>query len=160
MSNSAHLVMQASAVVIAGRALLIEGPPGSGKSTLALALIDRGAGLIGDDAVTLYPDGDALIAAPPPRIAGLLELRGIGLARLAVAAATPVALLLTLGGALPGRLPDALPRRTIAGVSIPVLGFDPGIIAPAPRAEWALTMHGLACKPASLCAASPPDMPQ
>ncbi len=43
MSGNGSLVMQASAVAIAGRALLIEGPPGSGKSALALALIDRGA---------------------------------------------------------------------------------------------------------------------
>ena len=42
-----------TAVAIGGRALLIDGPPGSGKSSLALALIDRGALLIGDDAVHL-----------------------------------------------------------------------------------------------------------
>jgi len=39
---------QATAVAINGRAVLIEGPPGAGKSTLALALIDRGAVLVGD----------------------------------------------------------------------------------------------------------------
>ncbi|HSF13162.1 MAG TPA: serine kinase, partial [Erythrobacter sp.] len=73
MNASAPLVMQASAVAIDGRGLLIEGPPGSGKSSLALALIDRGAGLIGDDAVTVAPESGLLIAAPPPNIAGLLE---------------------------------------------------------------------------------------
>ncbi|HQA17982.1 MAG TPA: serine kinase, partial [Novosphingobium sp.] len=46
------LVHQATCVAIKGRALLIEGPPGSGKSSMALALIDRGAALIGDDGVT------------------------------------------------------------------------------------------------------------
>lgn len=155
-------VMQASAVVIAGRALLIEGPPGSGKSTLALALIDRGAQLIGDDAVTLTYANNRLIAAPPPNIAGLLELRGIGLVRLAVAAPAPVALILTLGGPLAEhlaeRLPESpLPRRSIAGVSVPVLAFDPGTIAPAIRAEWALRLHGLVFDPAFFCAASGPD---
>jgi len=152
------IVLQASAVVIAGRALLIEGPPGSGKSSLALALIDRGAGLIGDDGVTLEQDGDLLIASPPPNIAGLLEVRGVGLVRLAVAPPAPVALILALGGPAPDRLPETpLARRMIAGVAVPVLAFDPGTIAPAPRAEWAMRVHGLACKPASLCPAEAAD---
>lgn len=144
MSATAPLVMQASAVAIAGRALLIEGPPASGKSSLALALIDRGAALIGDDAVTLLCEGPRLIAHPPPNIAGLLELRGIGLVPMAVAAPAPVALILSLGGPLGARLPGApLARRLVAGVEVPVLAFDPGAIAPASRAEWALAMHGV-----------------
>ena len=158
MSAPGSLVMQASAVVIGGRALLIEGPPGSGKSSLALALIDRGAGLIGDDAVTLAANGAALNAAPPPNIAGLLEVRGVGLVRLPIAAPAPVALILTLGGPPPARLPvTPLPIRVIAGIAVPVLAFDPGTIAPALRAEWAMRLHGRACEPASLCAADTAD---
>jgi len=162
MTENAPIVMQASAVVISGRALLIEGPPGSGKSSLALALIDRGAGLIGDDAVTIIRSGNQLIVSPPPNIAGLIELRGIGLVRLPVAAPAPAALILTLGGPLTDRLPETLPHRTIAGLEVPALAFDPGTIAPAQRAEWALAVHGLAIrgqvfKPASLCAASGQD---
>lgn len=154
------VVMQASAVVIAGHALLIEGPPGSGKSSLALALIDRGAGLIGDDAVTLVQDGECLIASPPPNIAGLIEVRGVGLVRVAVAPPAPVALILCLGGPVPERLPETpLPRRHIAGVAVPVLAFDPGAIAPAARAESALRLHGLAFKPAFLSCADAPDNP-
>jgi hypothetical protein len=152
------IVIQASAVVIAGRALLIEGPPGSGKSSLALALIDRGAGLIGDDGVTLARHSDLLIASPPPNIAGLLEVRGVGLVREAVAPPAPVALILVLGGPAPQRLPETpLARRVIAGIAVPVIAFDPGTIAPALRAEWALRVHGLTCKPASLCPAEAAD---
>lgn len=155
MSTAGSLVMQASAVAIGGRALIIEGPPGSGKSSLTLALIDRGAALIGDDGVTLTRDGEQLRASAPPHIAGLLEVRGVGLARLPVAAPAPAALILTLGGPPPPRLPDTpLPIRIIAGVAVPVLGFDPGPIAPAPRAEAALAMHGLVFAPTFLCAAT------
>ena len=72
--------LQASAVAINGRALVLEGAPGVGKSSLALALIERGAMLIGDDGVTLVRDGDGesarLLAVPPPNIEGLLEVRG------------------------------------------------------------------------------------
>lgn len=150
--SASDLVFQASAVAIEGRALLIEGPPGSGKSSLALALIDRGAGLIGDDAITLSVAGGRLIAAPPPNIAGLLEVRGVGLVTLPCAGPAPVALILTLGGPVPERLPEApLPTRLIAGVAIPVLAFDPGPIAPAIRAEWAMRLHGLRHAASSLC---------
>jgi len=149
------VVMQASAVAVGGSAVLIEGPPGSGNSSLALALIDRGAVLIGDDAVTLSAIDNRLIAAAPPTIAGLLEVRGVGLIRLPVAEPAPVALILTLGGAMGERLPATLPRRVIAGVGVPVLAFDPGAVAPAIRAEWALQMHGMMCEPASLCGPSP-----
>lgn len=144
MIAAAGFVYQASAVTIGGRVLLITGPPGAGKSSLTLALLDRGAGLIGDDAVKLTRQGDRLIAAPPPNIAGLLELRGLGIVQLAVANPAPVALVLEMGGAISERLPDTpLPCRDLGGIAVPVLRFDPGTVAPAQRAEWALRVHGL-----------------
>ncbi|MEE4199361.1 HPr kinase/phosphorylase [Erythrobacter sp.] len=139
------MLIQASAVEIGGRAVLVEGPPGSGKSSLALALIDRGARLIGDDGVRLSREGDTLIAAPPPNIAGLLEIRGVGLITLPVCEAAPAALILNLvetGHA--ERFPERLIARDILGVEIPILPFVPGHKAPAIRAEWALKVHGLA----------------
>ena len=70
-------VYQVRAVAIDGRALLIEGEPGVGKSSLALALIERGAILIGDDGVTLSREAaglePTLIARPPPNIEGLID---------------------------------------------------------------------------------------
>lgn len=144
MNRPTPLILQASAVAVDGRALLIEGPPGSGKSSLALALIDRGAGLIGDDGVQVIRADERLIAHPPPNIAGLIELRGIGIVTLPLAPPAPVALILVLGGEPGERLPDALAQRSLLGVEVPVLPFDPGTIAPAVRAEWALRRHGLA----------------
>ena len=135
-------ILSASAVAIGGRALGIEGAPGSGKSSLALALIERGAQLIGDDGVTLARKGDALIASPPPNIAGMLEVRGVGLIELPTARPVPLALILTLG-AKGERLPDSVPTRELLGMAIPALTFEPGTIAPAERALWALRKHGL-----------------
>lgn len=142
------MVLQASVVAIDGRALAIVGPSGSGKSSLALALIDRGAQLIGDDAVTLQRTGDHLVAAPPPNIAGLIEVHGVGLFELALAKPAPLALILDLAGTVE-RLPDdpASPAHetcTLLGCAIPRLAFAPGDIAPAVRSEWALARHGIA----------------
>ncbi|MEX6723756.1 HPr kinase/phosphorylase [Parapedomonas caeni] len=86
-----------SCVAIGGRAVLLTGPSGFGKSDLALRLIDRGAMLVADDYVALSCDGDRLIAAPPPRIAGLLEVRAVGLVRLPYLRRAPVALVVDLG---------------------------------------------------------------
>lgn len=144
MNPPGSIVMQASAVAINGRALMIEGPPGSGKSSLALALIDRGAGLIGDDGVSLSCEGSAIMVAPPPNIEGLIEMRGIGLVAMPLACPAPLALILTLGGPRGDRMPDKLAQRAILGRPVPVLPFEAGNIAPAVRAEWALGIHGLA----------------
>ncbi|CAN0443334.1 unnamed protein product [Discosporangium mesarthrocarpum] len=62
--------------------ILLRGPSGAGKSDLALRLIEAGARLVADDRVRLAADGDTLRASPPDELAGLLELRGIGLVRL------------------------------------------------------------------------------
>jgi serine kinase of HPr protein (carbohydrate metabolism regulator) len=159
MTSAVPLVLQASAVAIEGRALLILGPPGTGKSSLALALIERGAELLGDDAVTLTPEGARLIASPPPHIAGLIEVRGVGLIRMTPAAPAPVALALELGADPAERLPGALPQRMIAGIAVPVLAFDPGTIAPAARALWALRQHGVVRDPASFCGANGHNRP-
>lgn len=133
----------ASVVAIGERAVMIEGPSGSGKSSLALALIDRGALLIGDDAVTLKRTDEQVIASAPPNIAGLLELRGVGLIERPIAAPTPLAMVLSLGGEPGERLPEAVPTRDVLGLPIPCLAFEPGTIAPALRAECALAEHGL-----------------
>ena len=138
------MLMQASAVEIGGRALVFEGPPGSGKSSLALSLIDRGAILIGDDGVTLSLEGDRIMASPPPNIAGLLEIRGVGLVTFPTCESAPVALILSLvEEGHTERLPGMLVSRQLLGISIPVLPFVPGTKAPAVRTEWALKEHGL-----------------
>ncbi|MEP0393243.1 MAG: HPr kinase/phosphatase C-terminal domain-containing protein [Erythrobacter sp.] len=135
-------ILSASAVAIGDVALAIEGPPGCGKSSLALALIDRGASLIGDDGVSITNDNDRLIAGPPPNIEGMVELRGIGLFQMPLSRPRPLSLILSL--AVHGeRLPESIPQRDIQGVLIPCLPFEPGTLAPAVRAEMALMKHGL-----------------
>ena len=138
---------QATCVAIGGRAVLIEGPPGSGKSSLALALIDRGAVLVGDDGVTLDLSPDAafeqrLLASPPPNIAGLLEVRNVGLLRLETAEQVPVALVLRLDRDAP-RFIETSEKAELLGTAIPLVRLWPDSPALHLRAEAALKAYGI-----------------
>ncbi len=138
---------QASCVAIGGRAVVIEGEPGSGKSSLALALIDRGALLIGDDTVVLELRRDEtgsnrLLASPPPNIAGLLEIRNVGLLSFQTAHELPVSLLLRLDQDAP-RFIDAAESVDLAGAVIPLVRLWPNSPVLYLRAEAALKEYGL-----------------
>lgn len=133
---------RASCVALGGRGLLIEGPPGSGKSSLALALIDRGATLVGDDGVVLELRDGRLWALPPPNIAGLIEIRNVGLVALPAAPA-PLALAVRLDVAAP-RYIETAEQLDLAGARLPLIRLWPDSPALALRAEWALRLHGLA----------------
>lgn len=70
--------MHGSCVARDGDGILVVGPSGSGKSDLALRLLSRGFELVADDQVDIA-DG---MASCPTQLAGLLEVRGIGIVRL------------------------------------------------------------------------------
>lgn len=117
--------LHASCVEIQNRGVLLLGASGSGKSDLAARLIDGGAVLVADDQVWLTREEDRLIARPAEALAGLIEVRGVGILRLPFRAAVPLALVVELepGGEVP-RLPDAS-RRSLLGIELPRLRLDP-----------------------------------
>lgn len=129
MSGRAGPSVHASAVKVGDRAVLIRGPSGSGKSRLAFALILAGrAGqippteLIGDDRVYLEPEGDRLRVRPVPELAGMIEIRGLGLRRCGFAAAAEVGLVVDLGAADAARMPQpAALRVLLQSVQLPRL---------------------------------------
>lgn len=133
---------QATCVVIKDRAVLIEGPPGSGKSSLALALLDRGARLIGDDSVLLEASGERLLARPHPKTRGLLEVRNLGLVEMPVAEAAEVALVIMLDPAAERFIVGA--ESTVReGLVLPLVRLWPdGTVLPI-KAEMALQRFGL-----------------
>lgn len=141
------LTLHAGCVAIGGRGVLIAGRSGSGKSDLALRLIDRGAELVCDDYVRLSAKAGLLIAAPPPPIAGRIEVRGVGIVERSFRPEVAVALLIDLDRE-PIRLPEP-ERRELLGLAIPVIGLN-GLEPSAPlKVEAALSRHGLPspCQP-------------
>ncbi len=114
--------IHASCVAIGGAGVLIEGAPGSGKSDLALRLIDAGATLVADDRVHLTRRSRALLASGPAPLAGLTEVRGVGIVRLAHASEIAVRLVVMLTDMQPERLPEPT-TRTLAGVTVPAIAL-------------------------------------
>ncbi len=72
-------------LVLGKTGILLRGPSGAGKSVLSMALLDRWEGrgldafLVADDRVDIRNFGESLTMLAPPRLAGLIELRGRGI---------------------------------------------------------------------------------
>ena len=139
MSVALH---QATCVARDGRGLLIEGPPGSGKSTLALALIDRGASLVGDDGVTLRLADGRLLASSAPAIAGKLEVRNLGLLDFPTASDVVVTAVIVLDSKAERWIerPEQAERH---GVTLPLLRLWPDSPLLGLKAQLALERFGL-----------------
>lgn len=107
--------------------VLFLGPPGSGKSDLVLRLMQRGWRLVADDQVELRPGPGGTEASAPAALAGLLEVRGVGIFQGLPHGAAALRLVVDLAprAEIP-RLPE--PRRFEApGGALPRLslhGFD------------------------------------
>ncbi|QLH69571.1 HPr kinase/phosphorylase [Rhodopseudomonas palustris] len=151
MTEAVPRTVHASAVKVGDLAVVIRGPSGSGKSRLAWALILAGragqiprAELIGDDRVFMEPDQGRLTVRQVPELAGLIEIRGVGLRQTASVAAATVGLVVDLVAADASRMPETAALRTeIGGVQLPrvpvAAGYDP-----LPLVVAALTTTGMA----------------
>jgi HPr kinase/phosphorylase len=118
------ILVHATAVAIDGRAILLRGPPGVGKSDLALRLMDCGANLVADDQAELRQAGNRICVRAPAEIAGLFEIRGIGILRLKPLEEAPLAMCVDL---LPLSEIERLPRQRfekILGITIPVIAVS------------------------------------
>jgi HPr kinase/phosphorylase len=129
----AATTIHASAVLVGASAVLIRGPSGAGKSQLALGLIDaarsgrlRFARLIADDRVLTETHHGRLLVRPVPALAGLIEIRGIGIRRLPFEAMGLAALVVDLGASDAARMPEPVAAATeINGILLPRLGVAP-----------------------------------
>ncbi len=134
---------QATAIDISGRGVLIEGEPGTGKSSLALALIDRGARLIGDDSAMLEVQAGRLFVLPYPETRGLLEVRNLGIVEMPVSEGAPAALVVRLDREAPRFIEQPISTERL-GIALPQILLWPDSPVLAIRVELALATYGLA----------------
>ena len=113
-----RMQVHASCAARDGLGVLLLGGPGAGKSSLAVRLLARGFILVADDRVEL----DGRLASPPGPLAGLIEVRGLGVIRVPHRAPVPVVLAVLLGAGSE-RLPQ--PGCLHAPTGAPQLTLDP-----------------------------------
>ncbi len=148
MPAALPLRLHATAIAMGGMAALIRGPSGSGKSDLALRCLALPPGpftprrmqLVSDDYCELYaetaqPAGTAdtvqtseraaLYVRAPANIAGLIEVRGVGIIEIEPVASARACLIADLvDKAVVERLPDSSSAQ-IEGYELPLLRLDP-----------------------------------
>jgi hypothetical protein len=126
--------VHASAVLVGARAALIRGPSGAGKSRLALALVGAAetgqlpfARLVADDRTHLEPHYGRLLVRPAAEIAGLIEVRGLGVRHLPYEPVAVVGIVVDLAAPDGQRMPGAASGRvTIDGIALARLAVAPG----------------------------------
>lgn len=129
-----HPTIHASAVLVGARAVLIQGPPGAGKSRLALALLQaaeagllRYARLVADDRALLEPAHGRLLVRPAPVLAGLIEVRGLGIRCVPYEPVAVAGTVVELGAQDAARLPNPASRiAEIATIRLPRLAVAAG----------------------------------
>ncbi|MGH6735553.1 MAG: HPr kinase/phosphorylase [Methyloceanibacter sp.] len=126
----ARELVHGTCVALGNRAALLRGGAGAGKTDLALRFLalprdgELRPVLVADDQVWVEAQGDRrAIASVPETIAGMIEVRGLGIAEMPFLAEAPLVLVCDLVGAdeVPRMPPDPWERTTIAGVAIPSL---------------------------------------
>jgi HPr kinase/phosphorylase len=121
--------IHASAVLVGPKAVLIRGRAGSGKSQLVWDLLQAGlpfARLVADDRAHVEAQDGRLLARPAPQLAGILEIRGVGIRRLPYEPVAVVGLIVELAAEDAARLPGPeASNMRIEGVTLPRVAVAP-----------------------------------
>jgi HPr kinase/phosphorylase len=131
VSGDQTLSLHGVAVALGDIGLLIRGRSGTGKSRFAAGLIaDRSLGasrLVADDRVLIARHDDRLIARPHPLIAGLIEIRGVGISRANALDAVVLRAVVDLEDSHPQRLPENDDTSVeILGINLPKMHLKAG----------------------------------
>jgi HPr kinase/phosphorylase len=160
MTRGGAASVHASAVLVGNRAVLIRGPSGAGKSRLAFDLILAGrsgqipkAVLVGDDRIYLDASDGQIVVRPARELAGLIEIRGLGIRRCDFTEAAIVGLVVDLSAADAERLPPPEALQTqIYGVKIPRIPVEAGYLAlPSVVAAFITTASFASPQPSDDC---------
>jgi serine kinase of HPr protein (carbohydrate metabolism regulator) len=138
--------------------VLIEGPPGAGKSDLALRAIEAGFALVADDRVSVFVSAGRLYGRAPGPLAGLIEVRGVGVSRRGHLPLARISLRAACVGGVDmiERMPEN-PSSLVHGLSIPtvlVWPFEPSASA---KLTTALEQLGAGAQQGYLARFVPPD---
>lgn len=120
------LNIHASCIALDNQGVLLTGISGCGKSDLALRLINGGAKLVSDDRTDLRAEQGTLIASAPAAIAGLIEVRQVGLLRMPCVEQVKIALVIEL--AAPETRLERMPHAETAeflGITVRRLRLHP-----------------------------------
>jgi serine kinase of HPr protein (carbohydrate metabolism regulator) len=126
--------IHASAMLVGSRAVLIQGPSGSGKSQLALWLLEAAqtgtlpfVRLVADDRAEVEAMHGRLLVRPAPALAGLIEVRGLGIRQMAYEPMAVLGLIVDLAAPDASRIPEpGAQSREIEGITLPRLAVAAG----------------------------------
>lgn len=98
--TSTSITLHGTCLALGGRAVVLRGPSGAGKSDLAWRFLSSdatgAARLVADDQVKVMREGPKLVASAPAILAGLLEIRGLGLIHMPVVSRAELVLIVDL----------------------------------------------------------------
>ncbi len=129
--------IHASAVLVGPKAVLIRGPSGSGKSRLGGDLLQAAqqgalpfARLVVDDRALVEAQAGRLLVRPPPALAGIVEIHGLGIRQVIFEPVAVVGLVVDLAAKDADRIPPTTAENTtISGVILPRLAIAAGMEA-------------------------------
>ncbi len=140
--------VHASCVRIGAHGVLIRGPSGAGKSLLALRLmLDPPrclppADLVADDRVMLEVAHGTLTARAPDALAGIIEVRFLGLRRVPHLFSVKVNIVIDVSAADAERLPSpAAQHINLYGITLSRISVPPGADAALVLAAALTTEH-------------------
>ena len=131
-----NMLVHATTVAIAGKAIMLRGPSGAGKSELALRLIEQPgnglgpvnlrASLIADDQSEIYVRKHTLWVRCPKTILGQMEVRGFGVFKVKPVRPCPLAVVVDL---VPASAIERMPEpeqliTTLLGKQVPRIMLD------------------------------------
>ncbi|HYG85231.1 MAG TPA: HPr kinase/phosphatase C-terminal domain-containing protein [Azospirillum sp.] len=119
------VTIHGTCVLVGGIGVLLRGPSGGGKSDVAVRLIDDGALLVADDRVQVHTDQGRLMATAPAPLAGLIEVRGVGILPVPTAPSAEIRLVVDL---VPAEQVERMPEPetvTLMERAVPRLALSP-----------------------------------
>ncbi len=135
--------IHSTVIALEDQGVMFTGPSGSGKSDLALRFLDEGASLVSDDYADVVNENGQLMARPPETIAGMMEVRGMGVVKVPHVPEISLSLRCDLMPASEiERLPEGPLTVQMEGIWVPRICLDASSASAVARVRFALKHLG------------------